>query len=445
LLRTVQPKGLAILAGTAVWNNFSFFGTSTLLLLFLQDQLLVAGHRERVLGFASLRSLLEAITGEMDDAAFAAQIVGLFVGLVYLTPLPGGLLADRVLGRSRAVVLGAALMLCAHLMLAFEPVFLIGLALLAIGSGLFEPSLAAQVGDLYPSGDTRRDRGFYLYYASINLGAFAAPFAVGTVGELVGWHYGFALAAGGMAIALVVHRLGRDWLPKASAATTYVEASHQQGEGRSLRWLLIVALVLVGFRVVYWQQATVFVFWARDLTDRHVGGFEIPVTWFQSLSPFFVIALGPVLLLLWSRQARRGSEPSPLGKMMIGCMLLCVANAALGLVALTLAGNSAGWIWCVFYFLALTAGELFTLPIGLSLFATAPARYRARMIGVWYVISSAGGVLGGACSGLWSSLGPAFFWFLMAAIATATCIALFLVSRWPFAARAKFSPIENVS
>jgi proton-dependent oligopeptide transporter, POT family len=438
-----QPKGLAVLAATAVWNNFSFFGTSALLLLFVQDRLLA--RADAVLGLQGLRRLLTSLLGPLDDAAFVAQIVGLLVGLVYLTPLPGGVLADRWLGRSRAVTLGAWLMMCAHLMLAFEPIFLIGLVLLAIGSGLFEPSLAAQVGDLYLPGDARRDRGFYLYYAGINVGAVAAPVVVGTIGERVGWHIGFATAALGMAVALLVRHAGRRHLPPPpppmqAATETAAEAVSAPG---ALRRLLAIGAVLVGFRVVYWQQATTFVLWARDLTDRHVGDFEIPVTWFQSLSPLFVITLGPPLLLLWARQARRGTEPSPIGKMQIGCMLAALANLALAGAALTLAPSGASWAWSVAYFLLLTAGELFTFPVGLSLFGTAPQRYRSRMIGVWYLISSAGGILGGACSSLWSSAGPATFWSLMAVVATATCMALGCSGR--VAAGRRLLRLQNVS
>ena len=200
-----HPAGLSYLFATEMWERFSYYGMRALLVLYMVEYLLQPQHADNVLGLSSFRAGLEAVFGPLAAQPLASQIYGFYTGLVYLTPIFGGLLADRVLGQRRTVVLGAALMAAGHFMMAFEGLFLFALLLLILGNGCFKPNVSTQVGALYAPGDRRRDRAFSIFYVGINLGAFFSPLVCGTLGEEWGWHYGFGAAGVGMTIGLVIY------------------------------------------------------------------------------------------------------------------------------------------------------------------------------------------------------------------------------------------------
>ena len=236
--------------------------------------------------------------GPLALQPFASQIYGFYTGLVYLTPIFGGLLADRVLGQRRTVILGAALMAVGHFMMAFEHLFLFALGVLILGNGCFKPNISTQVGALYPPGDRRRDRAFSIFYVGINLGAFLAPLVCGTLGEELGWHYGFAAAGVGMTTGLVIYLC---------AHAGIAERRFRQTRGRTQplarrAWQAIVALLLLFVPVslfwgIYEQQGNTIVLWASEYTDRHLFGWDIPVTWFQALNPFMIFAFTPFIVV----------------------------------------------------------------------------------------------------------------------------------------------------
>src|SRR5579864_7999804 len=196
-----------------MWERFSFYGMRSLLVLYMTKYLLLPDHSGAVLGLAGARRALEALFGPLDVQPLSSQIWGFYTALVYFTPMFGGLLADRVLGRRRTVVLGAMLMAIGHFMMAVEPLFLLALLFLILGSGAFKPNISTQVGGLYAPHDARRDRAFSIFYVGINLGAFLAPLVCGSLGEELGWHYGFAAAGVGMLIALAIYLRGLRELP----------------------------------------------------------------------------------------------------------------------------------------------------------------------------------------------------------------------------------------
>src|SRR5437016_12870570 len=200
-----HPRGLTFLFATEMWERFSYYGMRALLVLYMVRLLLLPGHVENVIGLSALKYLLESIFGPLGVQPFASQVYGLYTGLVYLTPVFGGMLADRVLGQHRTILLGAAMMALGHFMMAFEPLFLLALTMLILGNGAFKPNMSAQVGGLYTPGDQRRDRAYSIFYVGINLGAFLAPLVCGTLGEEVGWHYGFGAAGVGMIIGLITY------------------------------------------------------------------------------------------------------------------------------------------------------------------------------------------------------------------------------------------------
>src|SRR5262245_27282160 len=200
-----HPRALSFLFATEMWERFSYYGMKALLVLYMVKFLLHPAQAEDVSGLAALKRLLELMSGPLDVQPLSSLIYGLYTGLVYLTPVFGGMLADRLLGQHRTVLLGAALMAVGHFMMAFQTLFLVALTLLILGNGAFKPNISAQVGTLYAPGDPRRDRAYSIFYVGINLGALLAPLVCGTLGEEVGWHYGFTAAGIGMTTALVIY------------------------------------------------------------------------------------------------------------------------------------------------------------------------------------------------------------------------------------------------
>ncbi|MGC1859926.1 MAG: oligopeptide:H+ symporter, partial [Methylocystis sp.] len=203
-----HPKGLTFLFGTEMWERFSYYGMRALLVLYMVDYLLKPERAGNVIGLGALKHGLEALAGPLGAQPLASHIYGLYTGFVYLTPILGGLLADRWLGRRITVALGAALMVAGHFLMASESLFLFALLLLIVGNGAFKPNIVTQLGGLYPHGDSRRDRAYSIFYVGINIGAFFSPLVAGTLGETIGWHYGFASAGVGMAVGLAIYAFG---------------------------------------------------------------------------------------------------------------------------------------------------------------------------------------------------------------------------------------------
>src|ERR1700732_4619763 len=208
-----HPRGLTFLFTTEMWERFSYYGMRSLLVLYMTKFLLLEDHSGNVIGLAGLRRALEGVFGPLDVQPLSSQIWGLYTGLVYFTPIFGGLLADRVLGQRRTGVIGAVLMAFGHFMMAIEQLFLFALLALILGSGCFKPNISTQVGGLYGASDPRRDRASSIFYVGINLGAFLAPLVCGTLGEQIGWHYGFAAAGVGMLIGLSIYLYALPLLP----------------------------------------------------------------------------------------------------------------------------------------------------------------------------------------------------------------------------------------
>src|SRR6202034_1521379 len=210
-----HPAGLYFLFFTEMWERFSYYGMRAMLVLYMVDHLIgaVRTGAARVVGFEVLSRGIESVFGPLATQPLASQIYGFYTALVYFTPIFGGLLADRVLGQRRTVVIGAILMAIGHFMMAVEPLFLLALLALILGNGAFKPNISTQVGGLYAPGDRRRDRAYSIFYVGINIGAFLAPLVCGTLGEEAGWHYGFAAAGVGMLIGLAIYLYALRLLP----------------------------------------------------------------------------------------------------------------------------------------------------------------------------------------------------------------------------------------
>jgi len=450
-----HPWGLSTLFFTEMWERFSYYGLRPLLVLFMSAALAQGGFGM--------------------DRGQASAIVGIYAASVYLASLPGGWVADRLLGLRRAIMTGAVLISCGHISIGFSSFahskvpFFMGLVLIVFGTGLLKPNISAIVGDLYPEGGARRDAGFSIFYMGINIGAFFGQIVTGLLGEKFGWHFGFGAAGVGMLIGLATFAL----LAKKTLGSLGLEPTRhpdpavQARQQRTVKTLLGAGLVvlvavivlagtgvlplnpqviggymtyvLVGVAVVYFGYlfiaggltsdekkrvsviAILFVFaaifwsafeqaptslnlFARDFTDRVVLGFEIPTTWFQSVNSLFIFMLAPLFAVLWVRMAKRGSELSSPAKFALGLFF-----AGLGFVIMIFAARevvgtggllkvSAWWLVASYFFQ--TVGELCLSPVGLSsMTKLSPRKYVGQMMGIWFLASSVGNLIGGLVGG----------------------------------------------
>jgi len=424
-----HPRGLSFLFSTEMWERFSYYGMRALLVLYMVKYLLLPEHADKVIGLATLRSFYEGIFGPLGTQPFSSHIYGLYTALVYFTPFFGGILADRYLGQHRTIVIGASLMAVGHFMMAFEPLFLFALIALILGNGCFKPNMSAQVGTLYNPGDPRRDRAYSIFYVGINLGAFFAPLVCGTLGEEVGWHYGFGAAGVGMTAGLLIYlyALNSYALPPdefhRSKSTGEYRGPLDRIERRAVVSILLLFLPTTLFWATYEQQGNTIALWADDHTDRTINLIiwhgEIPVTWFQAFNPFMIFAFTPFVVALWARQARRGSEPSTINKMALGCFGVALANLIMCGAAWQAGGApDASWLWLFAYFVVITIGELYLSPVGLSLVSkAAPARMVSMMMGVWLGTSFIGNFISGWLGSFWSSMDKMHFFLMIAAVA----------------------------
>jgi POT family proton-dependent oligopeptide transporter len=436
-----HPRGLSTLFFTEMWERFSYYGMRGILLLFLVNAVATGGFG-------------------MNDKT-ASAIYGLYVGMVYLMALPGGWVADRILGQRRAVFLGGCIIAAGHFSMAVPsvPTFYLGLSLIVIGTGLLKPNVSAMVGDLYPGKGARRDAGFSIFYSGINTGALFGPLVCGFLGEKINWHLGFGAAGVGMIFGLVQYRLGGKYL--GSAGLRRAETSDRaavKGLVTGIAVLAAVILAAVGLQrsgilhltledvargtgyfmavlaVVYFAAVLLFgglttpekkrivlifvfflaavLFWsgyeqagssmnlfAERLTNRIIGRWEMPASWLQSVNPVFIILFAPVVGLLWVRL--RSREPSTPAKMGYGLVLLAAGFFVLAWGAtFTTLGAKVSPMWLVVTYFLHTVGELCLSPVGLSsVTKLAPRRLVGQLMGTWFMGTALGNLIAGLAGG----------------------------------------------
>jgi len=407
-----QPRGLTILCAVEMWEVFSMQGIRTLLVYYMTRQLLFA----------------------QGDAS---TIYGTFLGFVFLTPLLGGVIADRRLGRRNSAVIGGVIMAIGYFMLMSPTLFYPALVVLACGNGLYKPCVASQIRELYEEGDPRRDSAYSIFYAGKNLGALLAPLGCGTVGELFGWYWGFGLAGVSMIAGVLVYLLGARYLsgqPAADPQTTVrgaraMHAPPVKLSARRLVQLTCVAFSVILFSCAYEQLGNTFALWVGASVDRSVGGRIIPMTWFQSLNPLFVFVFTPVLIWSWTALSRKGRQPEPIMKMASGALMLCVGYLVLAGFAASAArhGGQVSALPVVLFIALYTIGELHVLPIGLGLFSRlAPPSMAATLLGIWYLTSFVGNLAAGQIGRLWSQLSQVQFFLMLSALAAAAATILLI-------------------
>jgi len=400
-----HPRGLTVLFLTNMWEQFSYYGMRAILVYYMTKQLLLAQ------GSSSI-------------------IYGIYTGVAYFTPLIGGFIADRFLGKKRAIIIGGSVMALGHFMMTLEPLFYVALATIAIGNGLFLPSLPSQIRDLYPPGDPRAGRAYNVYYVGVNIGGFLAMLVCGALGETFGWHWGFGAAGVGMVMGLSFYLLGQRYLP-AQAPQPRIEqpAAPRENMARDTLLLLFgVGAAVAVFRSAYEQVGNTVALWSDAGVDKMVGHFTIPMTWFIAINPLCVMLMTPLLLAWWRKREAAGFIPLPTQRMATGALI--VATSYLLLAGLSWsAGNSAvNWQWFVLFWLVLTFGELFILPTGLGLFARlAPPRVGVTTVGSWFLATFAGNLASGLVGSLWTYMSHRVFFVLVAVICLLSAIGLRLM------------------
>lgn len=428
-----HPRGLYYLAFTELWERFSYYGMTALLTLYMVKQLLLPGHAEHVLGLDGLRHLFE-FRGPMSNLAFASLIYGWYGGLVYFTPILGGLIADRLLGAKRTVVLGALLMSAGHLAMSFDVSFLIALLLLILGSGCLKGNISAQVGTLYPqAAESLRERGFTIFSTGINIGAVIGPLATVTVAEIYGWHAGFALAAALMLLALAIYLAGQRHLPEQRLvrSTNAEKVALTPAEKRRTWALIAIILLVVPVNIAYPMIWSIGIVWI----DQHVGlatalG-SVPAGWFNSLDSLGSIIAAAPLVALWASQARRNAEPASITKLAIGSLLMGLS--ILLLTAGSLLPDAEGKVsvyWAIAAYLGTGVAFMWFWPVTLStVSALAPPQVRSTLMGGSFIALFLGTVIMGWVGSFYDQMAPVTFWTLDASIAIVGALLIMLARR----------------
>ncbi|MBY6186849.1 peptide MFS transporter [Marinobacter hydrocarbonoclasticus] len=409
-----HPKGLFLLFTTELWERFSYYAMRAILVLYLVDRVSTEGGGG--LGWTQ---------------ADALSLYGTFTGLVYLTPLIGGWLADNVLGQRKAIMIGGAMMAIGQFLLGTPhtwipgmetTVFYLGLGVLILGNGLFKPNISTMVGDLYEEGDHRRDGAFTIFYMGINVGAALSGFLVAWAYTFFGstqvvdgaevfvndWQAGFILAGIGMLISLVIQAVWAQRLlgdignvPAAKQDLANKQSAKKEPLTAQERDRIKVIMVMGLFTIIFWagfeQAGGLMNLFTNEFTDRSLGGWEVPTTWFQSLNAIFIVIFAPVIASLWVRMGDK--EPNSPVKFAMGLFLLAVGFVFMIGAVVEMGGDptakSSMW-WLVGAYFFHTMGELCLSPIGLSMVTKlAPLRIASLMMGAWFLFIAAANKIAG--------------------------------------------------
>jgi len=426
-----HPRGLGWLSATEFWERFSYYGMQALLVLYMTHRLLLPGHVEHVAGFVALRTALEGVYGPLSPQALGSVIFGLYAGLVYVTPIAGGLLADLVLGRTRTVALGACLMAAGHFLMASEVTFLLALVFLLVGAGCFKGNLAMQVGTLYSPGDARIDDAFQLYYVAINLAVIASPLVCGTLGEHYGYHWGFGAAGAGMVIGLVTYMQGLQSLPRDQQAQRGIKGAtrHPLLPDELRRLVVLLALMpLLGVSLVgNFQIFNAYLLWAEMNYQLQVVGMTMPTTWIVSFSCVISVAMLAASMLFWRWWAKHRAEPSEIAKITLGAFMMACAPLVLAAASYVVvsSGHKVSLVWATAFELINDFGYANVVPVGLALYSrSAPKAVGGMMTGVFYLLFFVANMLVGWLGSFLGRMPGTQFWLLHVAVVLSAALVL---------------------
>jgi POT family proton-dependent oligopeptide transporter len=426
-----QPKALYLLALTASWERFSYYGMRAFLILYMAN---AATNNLGGMGWSD---------------GLSGRVYGIFTGLFYLFPLIGGYIADRFIGERRSVLFGGIFIMLGHFTCAIDNgivPFVTGLSLLVIGNGFFKPTVVTMVGDLYQQGDKRRDSAFTIYYMLFNAGVFLAPILCGFFGKEYGYRYGFITAGFGMLLGLIIYmiaaqkylgELGKIPKNKKNTDITKEKVPLTKEELNRISVIFVLLFFVTFFWAGYEQAGSSFNLYTERFINRVVLGWEIPTEWLQSVNPLFVVALSPLFSWLWLALQKKGKNPSTPIKMGIGMLFLGVGFLfMLGAVAqrggdgqdMTIKA-SLFWLLATYFFH--TVGELCLSPIGLSMVTKlAPIKLASVFMGVWFLSSFLANTISGFLVGTVNSLGAGTVFGMIAIIMIVLGLLVFIIAKW---------------
>jgi len=431
-----HPKGLGYLAFAEGWERFSYYGMQALLVLYMTQQLLLPGHIENIAGFGPFRAAIEGLYGPLSPQALASAIFGFYAGLVYLTPIAGGFIADRIAGRTRTITVGALLMATGHFLMAFDVSFLIALLCLLLGVGCFKGNIATQVGELYGPDDLRRADAFQIFLLAVNIAVIVSPLVCGTLGQKVAWHWGFGAAGVGMLIGLVVYLSGRRWLP-AEAGPRARAAGHAparpplvKGDGAKIVVLVLLLPLLMLSALGNQEIFNAYLVWGDANFNLVFFGQTMPVTWLISLDAFISTATIFLSILFWRWWATRRTEPNEITKLTIGTFISALAPLALAIASWQAAATGAkvGLGWGIAFHVLNDIGFANVFPVGIALYSRAsPRAVAGTMIGVYYLHLFACNMLVGRIGGFLEQMEAGRFWLMHAGLVAAGGVGLLIV------------------
>lgn len=450
-----QPRALVSLFFTEMWERFSYYGMRALLVLYLIQSQNFSEHE-------------------------ALNIYAIYTGLVYVTPIFGGYLADKFLGYNKAIIIGGIVMILGHLMMALPDYLFIAMGLLIVGNGFFKPNISTLLGNFYSKNDNKRDSGFSFFYVGINLGAFMAPLIIGFVGETIDWHLGFSLAAFGMFLGLIQYIFNqkkiiqadlsgktselniKDWFQILCISITTIPFiyfcihTHQFlkiywfellisififilvkkvsnknkidlsiEEFKRISYIFILSIFVIFFWMGFEQAGGSLTIYASTNVDRKIGDYLIPVTFFQSINPLIIIFLGPVIANFWLKIDGSNINFSTPQKMSLGLLFL-----GLGFLVLVVIKDQSyiSFYWLILVYFLHTVGELCLSPIGLSMVSkVSPRKIASLLMGMWFLSAAAANYFAGRLPEIIEQIGGNLFIFLTLSSVISACI-LFLIA-----------------
>ena len=426
-----HPRGLWYLCFAEAWERFSYYGMNGLLVLYLTQYLLLPGHVEHVAGFVAFKAALEQGYGTLPTPiALAAAITGVYTSGVYITPILGGLIADRWLGRTATVTLGALLMVLGHFLMAFDVSFVVALLCLFVGVGCFKGNIASQVGELYGPADLRRADAYQAFMLGIQLAIIVSPLVCGTLGQKVAWHWGFGAAGIGMLLGLVVYLSGRRYLPGERARGPRARAERPKLTRRDRVAVAVLVAMLPALALCSIANQEIFnayEVWGHAHYDRNLLGFELPVTWLLSLDATISTCTMAATLLFWRWYSRRRREPDEIIKIIIGAVigacgpLLLAAGAAEEAAT----GQKVSLLWGLAFHIVNNFSFAMIFPVGLALFSRAsPRGVGGMIIGIYYLHLAMANLATGHLGGLLEKMSGVAFWVMHSGLVATGAVAM---------------------
>ncbi|MGZ3198426.1 MAG: peptide MFS transporter, partial [Croceibacterium sp.] len=411
-----QPKGLGYLAVVEGCERFSYYSMQTLLTLYMVNYLLLPAHFSSVWGLGWVQ---QHLAGGKTGQPLASDIFGNYTALVYLTPILGGVIADKWLGRRGALVAGALIMSLGHFLMAIQPAFLFALVCLIVGVGLFKGNIASQVGELYGPNDLRRAMAFQIFYIAIQVSVIVAPLISGTLGEDVGWHYGFGCAGVVMVLGLLIYLKAKPYLPadkrdlpvvaKADRVSTF-----EKGDGARLAALILLVPALAVSLLPNQEIFNAYLVWADQQFDLTFFSMKVPTSWMITLDSAFSFVTLVGITWFWKWWGDKGRwEPDELGKLIIGSLFTIVGALCLYMAAITQGSGKIGLFWPVMFHFFNSMGFGHVLPVSLALVTKlAPRKLTATSVGIYYLAFFIANKVVGEVGGWYSTMPTPQFWLV---------------------------------